>query len=99
MPHAPPGTVLRLNRASTLGSRDYTYRGATNGVSPRYVDGSLFVCRAVVVAVEGEPMRVVEKTKRRQRRVKRARQKGRFTVLRVREMRVLGERGEGKEVG
>ncbi|KAM0794650.1 ribosomal protein L21-like protein, partial [Usnea florida] len=82
MPHAPPGTVLRLNRASLIGSRDYTMRGAP------YVDENLFVCRAVVVGIEGEPMRVVEKTKRRQRRVKRVKSKMRYTVLRVRELRV-----------
>ena len=47
-----------------------------------------FVCRARVVGVEGEPMRVVEKTKRRQRHVKTVRSKMRFTVLRVVEVRV-----------
>lgn len=41
------------------------------------------MCRARVVGVETEPMRVVEKTKRRQRRVKTAKNKMRFTVLRV----------------
>lgn len=83
MPNAPPGTILRLNRASVIGSRDYTFRGAP------YVDEDVFVCRAVVVGIEGEPMRVVEKTKRRQRRVKRAKHKMRFTILRVKELRVL----------
>lgn len=83
MPNAPPGTVLRLNRASMIGSRDYTFRGAP------YVDEGLFVCRAIVVGIEGEPMRVVEKTKRRQRKVKRAKHKMRFTILRVKELRVL----------
>ncbi|KAL9069536.1 MAG: hypothetical protein Q9161_005454 [Pseudevernia consocians] len=92
MPHAPPGTILRLNRASVIGSRDYTFRGAP------YVDEKLFVCRAVVVGIEGEPMRVVVKTKQRQRKVKRARHKMRFTVLRVREVRVLpGGREEEEE--
>lgn len=41
-----------------------------------------------MVGVETEPMRVVEKTKRRQRRVKRAKNKMRFTVLRVVEVGV-----------
>ena len=91
MPDAPPGTVLRLNRASVIGSRDYTFRGAP------YVDEALFVCRAVVVGVEGEPMRVVEKTKRRQRKVKRATHKMRFTVLRVKELRVLAGERERRE--
>lgn len=94
MPSAPPGTVLRLNRVSIVGSRDYTFRGAP------YVDEGLYLCRAVVVGVEGEPMRVVEKTVRRRRRVKRVTSKMRFTVLRIRELRVLaGREGEaGGEV-
>ena len=79
-----PGDVLRLNRAANLGSRDYTLKG-----SP-YLDERLFECRATVVGVECEPMRVKEKTKRRQRRVKRVKSKMRFTVLRVSEVRVRG---------
>jgi len=81
--------MLRLTRASSLGSREYTYRG-----NP-WVDELDFVCRARVVGVEGEPMRVVEKTKRRQRHVKTVRSKMRFTVLRVVEVRVCvgGEGG------
>lgn len=91
MPHAPPGTTIRLTRASVLGSRDYTLRGAP------YVDEALFVCRAVVVGVEGEPMRVVRKTKQRQRKVKSKMSKMRFTVLRVKELTVLpGGEGEGE---
>ncbi|CAD6573887.1 MAG: hypothetical protein ASARMPREDX12_006305 [Alectoria sarmentosa] len=91
MPAAPPGTVLRLNRASMIGSRDYTFRGAP------YVDEGSFVCRAVVVGIEGEPMRVVEKTKRRQRKVKTVRSKMRFTILRVKELRVLATEEERRE--
>lgn len=54
--------------------------------------------RARVVGVEGEPMRVVKKTRRRQRRVKTVKSKMRFTVLRVCELKVLpgkGHAGEG----
>jgi large subunit ribosomal protein L21 len=79
-----PGDVLRLNRAANLGSRDYTLKGAP------YLDERLFECRATVVGVESEPMRVKEKTKRRQRRVKRVKSKMRYTVLRVSEVRVRG---------
>lgn len=74
-----------------IGSRDYTFQGAP------YVDEGLFVCRAVVVGIEGEPMRVVEKTKRRQRKVKRAKHKMRFTILRVKELRVLATERERRE--
>jgi len=90
LPHAPPGTTLRLNRASTIGSRDYTFRGAP------WIDEELFVLRARVVGVEAEPMRFVTKTKRRQRKVKTVKSKMRFTVLRVCELRVL-PRGKGEE--
>lgn len=54
------------------------------------------MCRARVVGVESEPMRRVEKTKRRQRHVKTVRSKGRFTVVRCCELRILmGEEGTG----
>ena len=57
---------------------------------PVYLDDRFFVCRAVVMGTESEPMRVKEKTKRRQRHVKRVRSKHRFTILKVRELRVKG---------
>ncbi|MCJ1363497.1 hypothetical protein MMC16_002604 [Acarospora aff. strigata] len=82
MPDVKPGDILRLNRASNIGSRDYTLKGTP------YLDERLFECRATVMGVEAEPMRVKEKTKRRQRRVKRVKSKMRFTVLRVAEVRV-----------
>ncbi|KAL9101145.1 MAG: hypothetical protein Q9163_003570 [Psora crenata] len=85
MPHAPPGTVIRLNRASMLGSRDFTFRG-----NP-WVDEKFWKARAVVVGIEGEPMRVIKKTKRRQRKVKTVKSKMRFTVLRVQQLEVLPE--------
>lgn len=76
------GDVIRLNRASVLGSRDFTLKGTP------YVDERLFECRARVLGVDAEPMRIKEKTKRRQRHVKTARSKHRFTVLRVMDVRV-----------
>jgi large subunit ribosomal protein L21 len=78
-----PGDVLRLNRASVLGSRDYTLKGAP------YIDESLFECRATVLGSESEPMRVKIKTKRRQRRARRVYSKGHYTVLRISELKVL----------
>ncbi|KAI9702116.1 MAG: hypothetical protein M1836_001460 [Candelina mexicana] len=82
MPSVIPGDILRLNRATHLGSREYTLKG-----SP-YVNERLFVCRARVIGVEAEPMRIKEKTKRRQRHVKTVRSKHKFTILRVTELRV-----------
>ena len=137
-----PGDVLRLNCATTLGSRDYTLKAAapppklkspttnttavldpTTGslashsrVMPEdqlasgqssvqaphfiphiakgkqsYLDEGLFVCRAVVMGFESEPLRIKEKTKRRQRRIKKVKSKHRFTILKVKEVRVRGE--------
>ncbi|KAK0511041.1 hypothetical protein JMJ35_006593 [Cladonia borealis] len=95
MPSAPPGTILRLNRATMLGSRDYTYRGDP------WVDETRFLCRAVVVAVEGEPLRQVVKTVRRNRRVRIKKNKMQFTVLRITGLEVLpeGMKVQEEEVG
>ena len=85
-----PGDVLRLNRASVLGSRDFTLKSAATpkGQRPIYLDERLFVCRATVIGVESEPMRIMEKTKRRQRHVKTVRSKHKYTVLRISELKV-----------
>lgn len=85
MPLVLPGDVLRLNCASVLGSREYTLKGAP------YIDERLFICRVRVMGVESEPLRMKEKTKRRQRRVKKARSKHRYTILRVMEVRGRSE--------
>ena len=86
-----PGDVLRLTRASMLGSRDWTLRGAP------YVDSRLFDCRAIVVGEEAEPMRIKEKTKQRNRRIKRVKSKHRYTEIVIRELRVRSS-VEGLEV-
>ncbi|KAG6362226.1 hypothetical protein INS49_010456 [Diaporthe citri] len=94
MPGVRPGDVLRLNRASVLGSRDLTLLpsevGSRNLQSGEvaYVDERLYECRAVVVGVDSEPMRLKEKTKRRNRKVKTVRSKHRYTVLRISELRI-----------
>ena len=53
-----------------------------------YLDERLFECRATVVGVEAEPMRYLEKTKRRNRRVKTVKSKHRFTLLKVKELKI-----------
>ena len=141
-----PGDILRLNRASNIGSRDFTLKAAaaspkqksptastiltfdpvtgnsptqshvmpaaTSDATPHfvhnqlkgrtsYLDERLFVCRAVVLGVEAEPMRTKEKTKRRQRKIKTAKSKHKFTVLKIKEVgvRSLEEvEGEGMVV-
>jgi len=79
-----PGDILRLNRASSLGSRDYTLKGTP------YVDERIFECRARVMGTEAEPMRIKTKTKRRNRKIKTVKSKLKFTILRIAEVRVRG---------
>lgn len=79
-----PGQTLRLTHASVLGSRDYTLKG-----NP-WIDEKLYSCRATVVEETSEPMRVKEKTKRRQRKIKRVKSKHPYTVLRIKELVVNG---------
>ncbi|TKX25535.1 putative ribosomal prokaryotic L21 protein [Elsinoe australis] len=147
MPGVQPGDILRLNRATTIGSRDFTLRapgterrgksgtaGTQMVVDPtpastasstsrvmasnasaslgnaeeqsatptehfvphlakgrtKYLDDRLFVCRAVVMGTESEPMRIMEKTKRRQRHTRHVKSKHKYTVLRIKEVRVRG---------
>ncbi|KAM4059585.1 ribosomal prokaryotic l21 protein [Hirsutella rhossiliensis] len=82
IPGVLPGDVLRLDRASVIGSRDYTMKGAP------HIDPELFQCRATVLGTESEPLRIKLKTKRRQRKVKRVKSKHRYTILRISELRV-----------
>lgn len=85
MPGVVPGDVLRLNRASILGSRDFTLKAAAD---QRYLDERLFECRARVIGVEAEPMRIKKKKKQRCRRTHVVKSKHKYTVLRVSELRV-----------
>lgn len=137
-----PGDIIRLDRATHLGSRDYTLKAAvkspklksptmqtiavldptignlasTSRVMPEgslasapnavaaphfiphiakgkypYLDDRLFVCRAVVMGVESEPLRILQKTKRRQRKVKNIKSKHRYTILKIKEVRLRTE--------
>lgn len=56
--------------------------------APLYLDDRLFTCRAVVMGTESEPMRVMEKTKRRQRHTKHVKSKHKYTILKIREVSV-----------
>lgn len=78
-----------------IGSRDYTLKGTP------YIDERIFECRLRVLGVESEPLRVKEKTKRRQRHVQRIKSKHKYTVLRVMQVKVksLEElKDEGTEI-
>jgi large subunit ribosomal protein L21 len=87
------GQTLRLTHASVLGSRDYTLKGAP------FLDTRLFSCRATVIAETAEPLRVKEKTKRRNRRVKKVKSKHSYTVLRIKEVVVKNPFAEEEEGG
>ncbi|KAE8149971.1 ribosomal protein L21-like protein [Aspergillus avenaceus] len=82
MPNVKPGDVLRFNRASLLGSREFTLKGTP------YVDERLYECRLRVMGVDSEPLRVKEKTKRRRRHVQRVTSKHRYTLLRVMDIKI-----------
>ncbi|TVY48737.1 Homocitrate dehydratase, mitochondrial [Lachnellula occidentalis] len=82
MPGVVPGDILRLNRASSLGSRDYTLKGTP------YVDERVFECRARVMGTEAEPMRTKEKKKRRNRRINTVKSKHKFTILKIAELKI-----------
>ncbi|KAI1920623.1 hypothetical protein LOZ58_004563 [Ophidiomyces ophidiicola] len=82
MPDVETGDIIRLNRASVLGSRDFVFRGAP------YIDERMFECRARVLGVESEPMRMKEKTKRRQRHVQTVRSKHKYTILKVMQIKI-----------
>lgn len=84
MPDVQPGDVIRLNRASNVGSRDFTLKGAP------YVDERLFECRVRVMGTESEPLRIKEKKKKRNRHMRRVKSKHRYTILRVMEVKVKG---------
>ncbi|ORY00253.1 hypothetical protein BCR34DRAFT_494741 [Clohesyomyces aquaticus] len=95
MPKVQPGDILRLNRATHIGSRDYTLKApeptkGTRDVPKKihYLDDRLFVCRARVIGVESEPMRVMKKTKRRQRYVRHVFSKHKFTVIKISDLDV-----------
>ncbi|KAI5289963.1 hypothetical protein KEM52_000615 [Ascosphaera acerosa] len=82
MPDVEPGDVLRLNRASVLGSRDFMLKGTP------YVDERMFECRVCVLGTESEPLRIKEKTKRRNRHVQHIKSKHKFTLLKVKTVRI-----------
>ncbi|KAF2674242.1 hypothetical protein BT63DRAFT_5486 [Microthyrium microscopicum] len=90
MPGVEQGDLLRLNRASLIGSRDYTLKaGATKkGETPKYLDERLFTCRARVTGETQEPLRIKEKTKRRRRHVKHTKSRHKYTVLTVTELEI-----------
>ncbi|KAJ5780665.1 hypothetical protein N7457_005825 [Penicillium paradoxum] len=82
MPNVKAGDILRFNRASAIGSREFTMKGTPT------IDERMYECRVRVTGVDAEPLRIKEKTKRRNRHVKQAKSKHRYTLMRVMDVRV-----------
>ena len=82
MPNVHAGDILRFNRASVIGSRDFTLKGTP------YIDERMFECRVRVLGVDAEPLRIKEKTKRRQRHVRRVKSKHKYTLMRVMDVKI-----------
>ncbi|KAL8323164.1 hypothetical protein RB593_004893 [Gaeumannomyces tritici] len=83
MPDVLPGDILRFDRASVIGSRDFTLKG-----NP-WISEGLFECRAVVIGTETEPIRHKIKKKRRERKTKIVKSKHKYTVLRISELKII----------
>ncbi|KAI6365177.1 hypothetical protein MCOR25_005471 [Pyricularia grisea] len=83
MPGVLPGDTLRLDRATTIGSRDFTLQGKP------YVSTDLFRCRATVIGTDSEPIRLKVVKKRRTRRAKTIKSKHFYTTIRISELKIL----------
>ena len=99
MKNVSPGDILRFNRASILGSREYTLKAGTSATEsydakrtgePQYLDERLFECRVRVMGIETQPMEFKEKKKRRNRHRKVVKSKHKYTLCRVMEVKVKG---------
>ncbi|KIX05528.1 uncharacterized protein Z518_06400 [Rhinocladiella mackenziei CBS 650.93] len=97
MKNVSPGDILRFNRASILGSRDYTLKAGMDNTEsydrkrtgePNYIDERLFECRMRVLGLETGPMMNKEKKKRRNRHRKIVHSKHKYTVLRVMQIKI-----------
>lgn len=78
---ADVGDVLRLTDVTTIGSRNYK-------VVDYPLDESLYTIKATILEKTKRPMRIREVTKRRNRKVRHAKNKGDLTVLRISELKL-----------
>jgi hypothetical protein len=99
MKNVSPGDILRFNRASVLGSRDFTLKAGTSSTEsydakhtgePNYLDERLFECRVRVMGIETQPMEFKEKKKRRNRHRKVVKSKHKYTLCRVMDVKTKG---------
>ncbi len=99
MKSVSPGDILRFNRASVIGSREYTLKAGTSNTEsydakrtgePNYLDERLFECRVRIMGIETQPMEFKEKKKQRNRHRKIVKSKHKYTLCRVMEVKVKG---------
>jgi large subunit ribosomal protein L21 len=97
MKNVAPGDILRFNRASILGSRDFTLKAGTSNTEsydkkrtgePNYLDERLFECRVRIMGIETQPEQIKEKKKRRNRHKKIVRSQHKYTLCRIMDVRV-----------
>ncbi|CDO96059.1 unnamed protein product [Kluyveromyces dobzhanskii CBS 2104] len=81
MKQAEVGDVLNLTDVTTIGSRNFK-------LVDDKIDPSLYTIKATVLEKTKRPLRVREVTKRRNRKVRHAVNKGDLTVLRISELMV-----------
>jgi large subunit ribosomal protein L21 len=95
-----PGDILRFNRATIIGSRDYTLKAGTTehkSEKQKYLDERLYTVRARVVGVTQEPERVKIKKVRRRRHAKHTWSQHSYTILRITEVEVRDLEGPEQE--
>ncbi|EFW99591.1 hypothetical protein CMQ_7959 [Grosmannia clavigera kw1407] len=95
-----PGDVLHLDRVGVVGSRSVTAVGGVTGAGGGGPEGEGIQrgghvpgvsVTAVVLGLETEPLRLLVKKKRRNRRKKTVRSKHQYTVLRIQDVRLGDE--------
>jgi large subunit ribosomal protein L21 len=96
------GDILRFNRATIIGSRDYTLKAGTTETKlekQKYLDERLYLVRGRVIGATMEPERTKVKKKRRQRHARYTKSQHSYTVLRITEVKVLDTQGlEGESI-
>lgn len=78
---ADVGDILNLNDVTTIGSRNYQ-------LIDNPIDTKLFTLKATVLEKTKRAFQIKEVTKRRNRRVRHAKNKADLTVLRISELKV-----------
>jgi large subunit ribosomal protein L21 len=75
LPDVPLGGILRMNKVSRIGCRDYTLEGHP------FIDEKLYTLKMRVIEHTKQPLVITVKKKRRQRRARHLPNKQNYTVL------------------